>query len=128
MVMDNRSDFELCHGEYVAFQQYAGHLIQAGGPAGLDAPGLCQQLLPLGRGEEGDGHVLGHGGPLREAVGGHGEGEVRQGEDGPAHQQFKRSCMPDGPKVGSVALSPRGDWRMPSDASARLWLEELEGL
>ena len=43
-------------------------------------------------------------------------------------QQFKRSCMPDGPKVGSVALSPRGDWRMPSDAVARLWLEELEGL
>ncbi len=43
-------------------------------------------------------------------------------------QQFKRSCMPDGPKVGSVALSPRGDWRMPSDADARLWLEELEGL
>lgn len=43
-------------------------------------------------------------------------------------QQFKRSCMPDGPKVGSVTLSPRGDWRMPSDASVRLWLEELEGL
>jgi len=43
-------------------------------------------------------------------------------------QQFKRSCLPDGPKVGSVALSPRGDWRMPSDAMARLWLEELEGL
>lgn len=43
-------------------------------------------------------------------------------------QQFKRSCMPDGPKVGSVALSPRGDLRMPSDASARLWMEELEGL
>ena len=43
-------------------------------------------------------------------------------------QQFKRSCLPDGPKVGSAALSPRGDWRMPSDASARLWLEELEGL
>ena len=43
-------------------------------------------------------------------------------------QQFKRSCMPDGPKVGSVALSPRGDWRMPSDAAARLWLEELETL
>ena len=42
-------------------------------------------------------------------------------------QQFKRSCLPDGPKVGSVALSPRGDWRMPSDAVARLWLEELEG-
>ena len=43
-------------------------------------------------------------------------------------QQFKRSCLPDGPKVGSVTLSPRGDWRMPSDAVARLWLEELEGL
>ena len=43
-------------------------------------------------------------------------------------QQFKRSCLPDGPKVGSVALSPRGDWRMPSDAAARLWLEELETL
>jgi len=41
-------------------------------------------------------------------------------------QQFKRSCMPDGPKVGSVALSPRGDWRMPSDACVRTWQEELE--
>ncbi|QRX64719.1 NAD(+) synthase [Dysgonomonadaceae bacterium zrk40] len=41
-------------------------------------------------------------------------------------QQFKRSCMPDGPKVGSVNLSPRGDWRMPSDAMANLWLKELE--
>ncbi len=41
-------------------------------------------------------------------------------------QQFKRSCLPDGPKVGSVALSPRGDWRMPSDAAAKLWLDELE--
>lgn len=41
-------------------------------------------------------------------------------------QQFKRSCIPDGPKVGSVALSPRGDWRMPSDASAHLWKAELE--
>ena len=40
-------------------------------------------------------------------------------------QQFKRSCLPDGPKVGSVSLSPRGDWRMPSDASAALWLEDL---
>lgn len=39
------------------------------------------------------------------------------------NQQFKRSCMPDGPKVGSVCLSPRGDWRMPSDASSALWLE-----
>ena len=43
-------------------------------------------------------------------------------------QQFKRSAMPDGPKVGSVALSPRGDWRMPSDASAAAWLRELENL
>lgn len=43
-------------------------------------------------------------------------------------QQFKRSCLPDGPKVGSVAVSPRGDLRMPSDASARLWLEEVERL
>ena len=43
-------------------------------------------------------------------------------------QQFKRSCLPDGPKVGSVTLSPRGDWRMPSDAVAALWLDELEGL
>jgi NAD+ synthase (glutamine-hydrolysing) len=41
-------------------------------------------------------------------------------------QQFKRSCMPDGPKVGSVCLSPRGDWRMPSDASSRLWLKECD--
>ncbi len=43
-------------------------------------------------------------------------------------QQFKRSCLPDGPKVGSVSLSPRGDWRMPSDASSKMWLEELETL
>ena len=43
-------------------------------------------------------------------------------------QQFKRSCLPDGPKVGSVSLSPRGDWRMPSDASAALWLKEAEEL
>jgi NAD+ synthase (glutamine-hydrolysing) len=43
-------------------------------------------------------------------------------------QQFKRSCLPDGPKVGTVALSPRGDWRMPSDAAVTLWLEQLEGL
>jgi NAD+ synthase (glutamine-hydrolysing) len=41
-------------------------------------------------------------------------------------QQFKRSCLPDGPKVGSVNLSPRGDWRMPSDASVALWMKELE--
>lgn len=41
-------------------------------------------------------------------------------------QQFKRSCLPDGPKVGSVAVSPRGDLRMPSDAAARIWMEELE--
>lgn len=43
-------------------------------------------------------------------------------------QQFKRSCLPDGPKVGSVAVSPRGDLRMPSDACATLWLKEIEGL
>lgn len=43
-------------------------------------------------------------------------------------QQFKRSCLPDGPKVGSVTLSPRGDWRMPSDASAALWLAECDSL
>ena len=43
-------------------------------------------------------------------------------------QQFKRSCLPDGPKVGSVTLSPRGDWRMPSDASAALWLKELDDI
>ena len=42
------------------------------------------------------------------------------------NQQFKRSCMPDGPKVGSVSLSPRGDWRMPSDAASTLWLKEIE--
>lgn len=44
------------------------------------------------------------------------------------NQQFKRSCMPDGPKVGNVCLSPRGDWRMPSDATVRLWLAEIEQL
>ena len=43
-------------------------------------------------------------------------------------QQFKRSCLPDGPKVGTVTLSPRGDWRMPSDASSALWMEELSKL
>ncbi len=43
-------------------------------------------------------------------------------------QQFKRSCLPDGPKVGSVGVSPRGDLRMPDDASARMWLEEAEAL
>lgn len=42
-------------------------------------------------------------------------------------QQFKRSCLPDGPKVGTISLSPRGDWRMPSDASVQMWLKELEG-
>ena len=41
-------------------------------------------------------------------------------------QQFKRSCLPDSPKVGSVSLSPRGDWRMPSDACVRLWMDDLE--
>lgn len=43
-------------------------------------------------------------------------------------QQFKRSCLPDGPKVGSVCLSPRGDWRMPSDATVKLWLKDLENI
>ena len=43
-------------------------------------------------------------------------------------QQFKRSCLPDGPKVGSVTLSPRGDWRMPSDASSGVWLEIIDNL
>jgi NAD+ synthase (glutamine-hydrolysing) len=42
--------------------------------------------------------------------------------------QFKRSCVPDGPKIGSVSLSPRGDWRMPSDAAAGVWLGELDAL
>ncbi|MFA5658770.1 MAG: NAD(+) synthase, partial [Oscillospiraceae bacterium] len=41
-------------------------------------------------------------------------------------QQFKRSCLPDGPKVGTVTLSPRGDWRMPSDACSKLWLDEID--
>lgn len=43
-------------------------------------------------------------------------------------QQFKRSCLPDGPKVGTVALSPRGDWRMPSDACVAVWLKDLENI
>ena len=43
-------------------------------------------------------------------------------------QQFKRSCLPDGPKVGSISLSPRGDWRMPRDACSTLWLKECEEL
>ncbi len=43
-------------------------------------------------------------------------------------QQFKRSCLPDGPKVGSCSLSPRGDWRMPSDSSSQIWMEECEAL
>jgi len=43
-------------------------------------------------------------------------------------QQFKRSCMPDGPKVGPISLSPRGDWKMPSDAAYAEWLRELEQL
>lgn len=44
------------------------------------------------------------------------------------NQQFKRSCLPDGPKIGSISLSPRGDWRMPSDAMATIWLQEVEQL
>lgn len=43
-------------------------------------------------------------------------------------QQYKRNCMPEGVKIGSISLSPRGDWRMPSDASVRLWLDEIEAL
>ncbi len=43
-------------------------------------------------------------------------------------QQFKRSCLPDGPKIGSICLSPRGDWRMPSDACSTIWLDEVESL
>ena len=43
-------------------------------------------------------------------------------------QQFKRSCVPDGVKVGTVNLSPRGAWKMPSDAVSKLWLDELENL
>ena len=43
-------------------------------------------------------------------------------------QQFKRSCVPDGPKVGTVSLSPRGDLRMPSDACAAIWMREIESL
>jgi NAD+ synthase (glutamine-hydrolysing) len=43
-------------------------------------------------------------------------------------QQFKRSCLPDGPKVGTISLSPRGDWRMPSDADASAWLNEIRAL
>ena len=43
-------------------------------------------------------------------------------------QQFKRSCVPDGPKVGTVSLSPRGDWRMPSDACATIWMKEIDSL
>ncbi len=42
--------------------------------------------------------------------------------------QFKRTCLPEGPKIGTVSLSPRGDWRMPSDAEAKLWLEDLEAM
>ncbi len=44
------------------------------------------------------------------------------------NNQFKRSCMPDCVKIGSVALSPRGDWRMPSDATVKIWLDALESL
>lgn len=44
------------------------------------------------------------------------------------NQQFKRSCLPDGPKVGSISISPRGDWRMPSDARSATWLKEIENL
>ena len=43
-------------------------------------------------------------------------------------QQYKRNCMPDGPKVGAVSLSPRGEWRMPSDAVSSMWIREIEQL
>lgn len=43
-------------------------------------------------------------------------------------QQYKRSCLPDGPKVGSVSLSPRGDFRMPSDASSKIWLDKIDNM
>jgi NAD+ synthase (glutamine-hydrolysing) len=41
-------------------------------------------------------------------------------------QQFKRNCLPDGPKIGSVSLSPRGDWRMPADAAAAAWIKDMK--
>jgi len=44
------------------------------------------------------------------------------------YNQFKRTCLPEGPKVGSVSLSPRGDWRMPSEAQAEIWLEDLKAM
>ena len=43
-------------------------------------------------------------------------------------QQFKRSCLPDGPQVGEISLSPRGGWQMPSDAASALWMNEVEKL
>ena len=43
-------------------------------------------------------------------------------------QQFKRSCLPDGPKVGSISLSPRGDWRMPTDALSTIWLQQIKDI
>ncbi|MBQ9637056.1 MAG: NAD(+) synthase [Prevotella sp.] len=75
----------------------------------------------------------------RRAFDGHDDGAGRYDEETIKHwlttfirrffsQQFKRSCLPDGPKVGSVSLSPRGDWRMPSDASSAVWLKECESL
>jgi NAD+ synthase (glutamine-hydrolysing) len=42
--------------------------------------------------------------------------------------QFKRTCLPEGPKIGTVSLSPRGDWRMPSEAEAKLWLDDIEAM
>ncbi len=75
----------------------------------------------------------------RKAFDGHDEAAGRYDDDTIKHwlktflrrffaQQYKRSCLPDGPKVGSVSLSPRGDWRMPSDASSNIWLKECESL
>ena len=53
---------------------------------------------------------------------------MKQATIGFFNQQFKRSCLPDGPKVGSISISPRGDWRMPSDASSAAWLKEIAEL
>ena len=47
---------------------------------------------------------------------------------GPSGKQERLNCLPDGPKVGSISISPRGDWRMPSDASSEMWLREVETL
>ena len=83
-------------------------------------------------------YVIRHGMPPRKILflasiafaGVYGQEEIRKWLKNFYHrffsQQFKRSCLPDGPKVGTISLSPRGDWRMPSDAEARIWLAELD--